>query len=332
MQMAGDQLARAVGRMGMNFSYTQNGPEGFRFYGTRPDLPTTMDAVIEGARTSTLRKPHQLPAAARAGGQVLFSDRQGRTQLVDVTGRRIVDPSMKLELSQRELWTPDFLEWYMGRHGDEGGRMAQITYQLPGQSAQQQKIYAGIGSRKTPAQTLSLMRELGGAMEQKGYLLRSGGAHGADQAFEAGVRNPKHRAIYLPEDEFAGRRAGPGGYYDARRLPGYQEALKMVEHYHPNPAALKAMDARRPPGRVSVMDLMARNAMQVLGPNLDRPADTIVAWAPGGYEGRNPPKGFREGGTGQALRIARDHGIEIRNLANPATEERARRFLARMRG
>lgn len=330
MQMAGDGLARAIGRMGMNFSYTQNGPDGFGFYGTRPDLPTTMDAVIEGSRTSTLRKPHQLPAAARPGGQVLFNDRQGRTQLVDVTGRRIVDPSMKLELSQRELWTPDFLQWYMGRHGDEAGRMGQITYQLPGAAQQQQKIYAGIGSRKTPPQALGLMTQLAGAMEQKGYLLRSGGAKGADQAFEAGVADPKHRAIYLPEQEFAGRRAGPGGYHDARQLPGYGKALEMVEHYHPNPAALRAMDARRPAGNVSVMDLMARNAMQVLGPNLDRPADTIVAWAPGGYEGQNPPRSVREGGTGQALRIARDHGIEIRNLANPATEERARRFLARM--
>jgi hypothetical protein len=183
------------------------------------------------------------------------------------------------------------------------------------------RVYAGIGSRETPPQVLSLMTELAQRMEPRGWLLRSGGARGADQAFEAGIADPAHRSIFLPGQSFMGRRAGSGGFYDSHQLPGWQAALETVAQYHPAPDRL-------PP---FARDLMARNAMQVLGPNLDSPAKMVVAWAPGGYENDSPPRGVREGGTGQALRIARDRGIEIRNLANPATLERAQRWLQQMR-
>ena len=66
------------------------------------------------------------------------------------------------------------------------------------------------------------------------------------------------------------------------------------------------------------VSLQARNAMQVLGPNLDRPANLLVAWTPGGEV---------NGGTGQSLRIARDHGIEVRNLGKPDVLQRVRQYL-----
>ena len=53
---------------------------------------------------------------------------------------------------------------------------------------------------------------------------------------------------------------------------------------------------------------MARNAMQILGPSLDRPADLVITWT---------EMGLRKGGTGQALRIAEEHGIKIINLGSP---------------
>lgn len=46
--------------------------------------------------------------------------------------------------------------------------------------------YAGIGARKTPEHILEYMKLQGKLLAQKGYILRSGGAKGADSAFEMG--------------------------------------------------------------------------------------------------------------------------------------------------
>lgn len=170
------------------------------------------------------------------------------------------------------------------------------------------RIYAGIGSRETPPEVLELMTQLAGRLEQEGWLLRSGGAPGADSAFEVGVRDPRNRAIYLPWPGFQGKQPG-GGFFDAQRLPGWQEALATVEQYHPAPDRLSRG------GRA----LMARNAMQVMGPALNRPADLIVAWT---------PEGRVTGGTGQALRMALDQGIQIRNLGDPAVLESVMSYLS----
>jgi hypothetical protein len=61
--------------------------------------------------------------------------------------------------------------------------------------------------RETPTAVLAVLEALGGVLARAGFVLRSGGAPGADTAFEAGADrlggwNPDH-AAYL-----AGRRGG----------------------------------------------------------------------------------------------------------------------------
>jgi hypothetical protein len=141
------------------------------------------------------------------------------------------------------------------------------------------RIYAGIGSRKTPPETLAIIKKLAGLLEREGWLLRSGGADGADTAFEQGVMDTRHRAIFLPGDWFNERKAGPGGFYDSTKLPGWEMALETVDRFHPASNNLSPF-ARK---------LMARNAMQI---------------------------GLRKGGTGQALRIAEEYGVPIINLGS----------------
>jgi predicted Rossmann fold nucleotide-binding protein DprA/Smf involved in DNA uptake len=46
--------------------------------------------------------------------------------------------------------------------------------------------YAGIGSRSTPPETLPLIESIAARLAEKGWVLRSGGADGADSAFEKG--------------------------------------------------------------------------------------------------------------------------------------------------
>jgi len=61
--------------------------------------------------------------------------------------------------------------------------------------------YAGIGSRKTPPDILALMEACAYKLARYGWNLRSGGAPGADQAFERGVAQAnRERNIYTGED------------------------------------------------------------------------------------------------------------------------------------
>lgn len=168
--------------------------------------------------------------------------------------------------------------------------------------------YAGIGARATPPEMLNLMSRIANKLEGMGYILRSGGAAGADTAFERGVINAANRQIYLPGAQFNSRMAGAGGYINAAQLPSWQQALETVSQFHPAPERLSNF-ARA---------LMARNAMQVLGGNLQEPAKMVVAWTPGGQI---------TGGTGQALRMAQAYGVPIRNLGNPETLANVKKFL-----
>ena len=56
--------------------------------------------------------------------------------------------------------------------------------------------YAGIGSRKTPNEVLSLIVEIAEYFARMGFILRSGGADGADSAFAAGAFK---KQIFLPK-------------------------------------------------------------------------------------------------------------------------------------
>ena len=49
------------------------------------------------------------------------------------------------------------------------------------------KWYTGVGSRETPSDILEVMESVGYALASQGWTLRSGGAVGADQAFERGM-------------------------------------------------------------------------------------------------------------------------------------------------
>jgi hypothetical protein len=65
-------------------------------------------------------------------------------------------------------------------------------------------IYAGIGSRSTPPEILSIMQDFAYIVAPCA-ILRSGGAPGADQAFGLGAtRGHGEKEIYLPWRGFEG--------------------------------------------------------------------------------------------------------------------------------
>ncbi len=149
------------------------------------------------------------------------------------------------------------------------------------------KSYAGIGSRATPTPVLAVFAKIARRLEKRGYTLRSGGATGADTAFEMGVLKAENKEIYLPWRGFNN---------SASKLWNIStRAFEMAADFHPNWRALK------PAGR----KFMARNCYQVLGTGLTAPVDFIICWTPNGKVA---------GGTGQALRIAAEYKIPVINF------------------
>jgi hypothetical protein len=164
--------------------------------------------------------------------------------------------------------------------------------------------YAGIGSRETPAGVLALMEALGEKLAGQRWLLRTGLSPGADQAFYRGaLLSGGDVELYLP---------WPGFQADARldiEGAGVRElsqptaaACELAERFHED------WDALAEPAR----QLLARDAHEVLGFDLESPARLVVCWtADGSLDGED----LHDDGTGQALRIARRQGIPVLNLA-----------------
>lgn len=164
--------------------------------------------------------------------------------------------------------------------------------------------YAGIGSRSTPTEILSLMTRLARMLERKDFILRSGHADGADKAFEEGVYDRSQMQIFLPWHTFnnpPGYSAlvdgEPRGFFNIQGMNQEKEAAEIAEEFHPNWGAC-SRGARL---------LHTRNVFQVLGHDLKTPSKFVICWTPGAS---------RSGGTGQALRIADAYKIPIFDLAD----------------
>lgn len=167
------------------------------------------------------------------------------------------------------------------------------------------KSYAGIGSRLTPPEILELITQISIKLDSKGYLLNSGGAAGADTAFEKGS---KRKQIFLPCESFNGRTHDGISYFNYQKLPYKDLAEETVGLYHPAAHKLSAF----------AFHLMARNTYQVLGKNLQTSVDFVICWTPNGED---------VGGTSQAIRIATAVKIPVFNLGKQEHLERLTKFI-----
>lgn len=169
------------------------------------------------------------------------------------------------------------------------------------------KYYAGIGSRKTPPKVLALMHHIAGQLRDKGYRLRSGGAEGADTAFEWGACGTSD--IYLPWAGFNGRICGIDR--------GTDVVLRSIaKRHHPNWSGLSE----------GVRKMHTRNAAQILGglynfknEFVPQQSEFVICWTPDGKGG---------GGTGQALRVAATYGVPVYDLALESARDAVKALLA----
>lgn len=123
---------------------------------------------------------------------------------------------------------------------------------------------------------------MAGILERWKFVLRSGGATGFDSAFEVGVTNPTNKVIYLSSKE---------QQYDP---VSWAKAVELVLSLHPYPSTAQRY-----------IHLLARNAFQVLGDDLQTPSKFVICWTRNGKD---------VGGTGTTIRVARKYNIPVYNM------------------
>lgn len=156
--------------------------------------------------------------------------------------------------------------------------------------------YTGVGSRNTPDDILLEMRLIAKRMSEKLFIVRSGGAQGADTAFQAGAGPDTE--IYLPWNGFNNLNDRDGTHLCAKTLYNYQKAMYIASMHHEAWEYLK--DSHKA--------LHARNVYQVLGHNLDNPSQVLICYA--------EPDGITKvkGGTNTAVSIAHQYNVPVYNL------------------
>lgn len=180
------------------------------------------------------------------------------------------------------------------------------------------KYYTGVGSRETPPAIQDLMTRIAAKLEAVGYVLRSGAAEGADQAFERGVEHVSRKQIFIAWNGFCKRQMGRDGVIPLIECCE-RRAFQIASEVHPAWDAVKADGS--PVLKLSAKGLHARNTYQVLGARLDTPSKFLVCWAP--VDKHGVPKG----GTRTAWVLAEREGVECFNLIHDQTIRRFERWL-----
>lgn len=163
--------------------------------------------------------------------------------------------------------------------------------------------WTGVGSRETPPEIAQLMASIARGLTKVGGVLRSGGAAGADSAFEAGVPDPAKKQIYLPRKGFEGNRSPLYGDPTPESIEWARKAHPYFDKMQPGSFAYNAH---------------ARNAHQVLGQDCKTKAAFVVCWTPDGAERADQSHSIDvTGGTRTAIVIAEMNGVPVFNLARP---------------
>lgn len=147
-------------------------------------------------------------------------------------------------------------------------------------------IYTGIGSRETPKEIMDIMTEIAKQLDKSGWLLRSGGAQGADSAFEMGSTNSE---IFVPWSGFNNREHG---------IVVDNIAADIVLRYIIGEEHYKRL-------KVGALKLHTRNIYQVMGKDLNSPSKCVICYTDGG---------LIKGGTATAIKLANHLKIPVFNL------------------
>lgn len=164
-------------------------------------------------------------------------------------------------------------------------------------------FYAGIGSRETPLGVLQDMAGVAKELAEIGWVLRSGGANGADSAFEEGhmsCEGAPAPEIILPWWGYNNSENGVA--LDALHVAPRFTAMREAAKHHVD------FDALSP----AVKKLHTRNVIIIRGKELLSPVKFVLCWTKDGRD---------TGGTGMGIRVARAHNIPVLNMAKTGWRE-----------
>lgn len=179
-------------------------------------------------------------------------------------------------------------------------------------------LYAGIGSRQTPNNILLIMQQLGRKLRTDNYILRSGGALGADSTFEYYISEPDFKEIFTVESKLIDNKIDYIIKLNNKDIYITDDAFNSVIKYHPNYKRLSNY----------AFCLMIRNYYQILGYQettiykdkqmikdikSSEPVKFVICWTKDGCNSHST-RSILTGGTGQAISIASDNNIPIYNL------------------
>ena len=185
--------------------------------------------------------------------------------------------------------------------------------------------YAGVGSRLTPPDILDAMGDIAQTLGDAGTALSTGGAHGADKAFETGaLRTDAPITVHTPWPGYNGYRPGRDPETDINIVhPNAAETVAgrtyadLAREHHPHwkrcSRGARALFLRN----VSIL----AGALDDNGGTL--PVRAVIAYTPNGL-----PVGREAGGTGHTLRTAASLDIPCVNLSPRTPPERNAAALA----
>lgn len=175
------------------------------------------------------------------------------------------------------------------------------------------KFYTGIGSEKTPKQIQYLMTNIAYKLALLGYCLRSGGARGADTAFENGV--DKFLKDYPNSDSNSYKKIYTAEEFEFSK-ENYNFCCKQL---------IPILDENRDFSRFKeyTQKLLLRDVQQVLGNWYDSiPSKFTIFWIP--MTNIWDPNA---GGTKYATRISERNNIPLFNLFEQSTRKRLENFV-----
>lgn len=157
--------------------------------------------------------------------------------------------------------------------------------------------WTGVGSRETPLEHSSFMSKISEYFEDKGLVLRSGKARGADTFFENGA---VEKEVYVPVDDLKNS-AHDISLQDLHlKFHNVDEAISITKEI------VRHWDRLDPYIKI----LHTRNVYQVLGKDLKTPSLFLICYAE-----IDPERSGRvRGGTNTAVQVARKANIPVFNI------------------
>lgn len=170
------------------------------------------------------------------------------------------------------------------------------------------RVYAGVGSRDTPIYALAVMlylsRHLSGS-----YIVRSGGAEGADMAFELASNN--RCEIFLP---WRGFRSSTRDFINISDKVQRVSELIIDGKFIKNIPPIHSTEVLRRSKNESNLKLHRRNCNQILGCGLNNPVSFMVCWTDDKAISASMTT-KDTGGTATAIKLASHLSIEVFNLS-----------------